>query len=85
MNVNPQKENYEKYLLLYQIDCKIIEILIKNQNHYIIFIVLINKLGRFVKFYEPLLNLLISKVYYKTVLYIIMYVSKNSPNIKMLI
>lgn len=56
------------YLLIFQIDCKIIEIWIKNQSLFIIFIVLENSLGRFVKFYEPLLNLLISKVY-KTVLY----------------
>lgn len=65
------------YLRIFQIDCKIIEILIKNQNLFIIFIVLKNSLERFVKFYEPLWNLLISKVY--KIVYIMMYVSKKFP------
>lgn len=39
---------------MFQIDYKIIEISIKNQILCIIFIVLKNGLGRFVKFYEPL-------------------------------
>lgn len=53
MNVSPQN-NYEEYLLLFQIDCKIIEIFIKNQSIYN-FHCIKHCLGRFVKFYEPFL------------------------------
>lgn len=52
MNVSPQNI-YEAYLLLFQIDCKIIEIFIKNQSYN--FHCINHCLGRFVKFYEPFL------------------------------